>query len=631
MLVRAEVKISGSREFTLHQFHSLVMRLNIFSTNYFEIQLDETQIEGDNPAVLHEASKLIGKKVSIKFSPQDQNPELYLKGIITKVSNHNLPDQSILIISGESPDVVMNYGKRKKVFNNMNTKDIVKKISALYPADAVSIDVNTNHPLANLQTTFLQYNETDYQFIRRLANSTGAWFFHDGIQGFFGKPKDGSTVELINGINLNYFDIDTKAGGISYEARSYFPTRDEELSGKVNPGSQSIGSDNVLSSVVGETKNTFNNSNEVYAAGFMQNSQQINDYVQTQYKQDVAELVSVSGSSIVTTLKLGSKIKVKRPNGASLETVGEYRIVSLTISISGDYNYSNNFTAIAYSDYAPANPALFEHNIPATMLGVVTDVNDPDKHGKVKVRFDWQKSEDFYDWIQVLSPNAGNDSGLFFRPEVNERVLVSVKSFVGSFESFVIGAFHHGRATPDRWFRHRDNQNKGFRTKAGNEILLEDKGNDGKAISIQTSDDDMNYLWLVDNNGTTEIYLRSKSIKLMAENDLEISAGGKLKLQGTDVTISSGKTSVSKDSASQGSSMALVELKNTGDVNVKSQTKVEINANTDIKLNAMANVNISATANFDISANGKLSIAGASSSLQGKVDVSIQGAMVRIN
>lgn len=630
MLVRAEVKISGSREYTLAQFHSLVMKMNMFSTNYFEIQLDETQIEGDNPAILKESSKLIGKKVSIKFAPQDQTPELFFKGIITKVTNHNLPDQSILILSGESPDVVMNYGKQNKVFHNMNIKETVKKIAAKFPSDIVSVDVNADQPLTTLQTTFLQYDETDYHFIRRLANSSGAWFFHDGIKNFFGKPQEGTTFELINGINLYYFDIDTKAGGISYEARSYFPAKDEELSGKVRAGSLSTGSDNILNTVVSETSNTFNSSQEMYVPAFLQNPQQLNDYVQTQYRQNVAELVSVSGSSSAL-LKLGSKIRVRRPKEQDTETVGDYRIVSLTITISGDCNYSNSFTAISYSDYAPVNPELFKHNIPATMIGVVTDVNDPDKHGKVKVRFDWQKSDDFYDWIQVLSPNSGSDSGFYFRPEVNERVLVSVKSFVGTFDSFVIGSFHHGRAKPERWFRHRDNQTKGFRTRAGNEVLLEDKGNDGKAISIQTSDDDVNYLWLVDNNGTTEIYLRSKSIKLMAENDLEISAGGKLTLQGTDVTISSGKTSVAKDNASQGSSMALVELKNSGDVNVKSQTKVEINANSDIKLNAMTNVNISATANFDISANGKLSIAGTSSSLQGKVDVSIQGAMVRIN
>ena len=629
MLVKAEVKISGGKEFTTTQFHSIVIRKNISGTNYFEVQIDETQIEGDNASIMNEGAKLIGKKVSIKFSPEDQSPQLYFKGIVTKVSNHNLPDQCIMVIAGESSDILMHYGKKKKVFNNMNIKDIVKKITATYPADSVSVNVNTDQPLANLQSTFLQYDETDYEFLCRLANTTGSWLFNDGTQSYFGKPKEERTIELINGINLNYFDIDTKAGGISLAARSYVPNSNQKLSANKQSGAPS-GADQITSSVVRESSNTFLNKEELFADASLPNAQAVNDFIQTQYKQAVSELVSISGSSNDTLLKLGSKVKIKRIKQSEQETVGEYRIVSLTINITSDFHYSNSFTAIAYADAAPHNPALTKNNIPPTMIGIVTDVNDPDKVGKVKVRFDWQETNEFYDWVQVLSPNSGNDSGLFFRPETNERVLVNINSFIGSFDAFVIGSFHHGEAKPDRWFRQRDNQIKGLRTVEGNEILLEDKGNDGRAISIQTKDDDGNYVWITDNNGSTEIYLRSKVIKLMAENDLEISAGGKLVLQGTDVKISSGKTSVSKDSASQSSGMATLELSNAGDTKLNAKGKIEMSA-LDMKLSSNTNVNISATANFDVSANGKLSIAGTSSSFQGKVDVTIQGALVRIN
>jgi len=178
-------------------------------------------------------------------------------------------------------------------------------------------------------------------------------------------------------------------------------------------------------------------------------------------------------------------------------------------------------------------------------------------------------------------------------------------------------------AMPRRW-KNKDNHIKGFKTPAGNEVLLEDKGKDGKAISIQTSDDDGNYFWIKDSDGATEIYLRSKVIKLMAENDLEISAGGKLTLQGTDVKISSGKTNVSKDSATQSSAMAVIELKMAGDVKVDSKASFDVSAMTGVKISS--NTNFSATANASMEISGT-----ATTTLKSSGVLTIQGTMVKIN
>lgn len=57
-------------------------------------------------------------------------------------------------------------------------------------------------------------------------------------------------------------------------------------------------------------------------------------------------------------------------------------------------------------------------------IGIVTDLKDPDALGRVRVKFptfDDQQST----WAKIVSPMAGKNRGFFFRPEVDDEVLVA--------------------------------------------------------------------------------------------------------------------------------------------------------------------------------------------------------------
>src|SRR5574338_1021126 len=58
------------------------------------------------------------------------------------------------------------------------------------------------------------------------------------------------------------------------------------------------------------------------------------------------------------------------------------------------------------------------------MIGLVTNNKDPEKLGRVKVKFPWLSEEDESDWLRVVVPGGGNNRGLLFLPEVNDEVLV---------------------------------------------------------------------------------------------------------------------------------------------------------------------------------------------------------------
>ncbi len=617
MLVTPEIVISetASGDLEISSFQSLVIRQQVFGLNSCELHVDESVIEGDEPDFMKKSSKLIGKKITVKISSPTENSSLLFIGIVTNVSCQNSAETHSILIKAESSEVLMNYGLKKKVFNDMTVKDIVQKVCSSYSSSYIDLN-NTAFGLAtSLQTTFVQYGETDLQFLQRIADATGNWCFNDGKKTHFGKLPDNNAIELNAGGTLNYYEVNTKAGTIQHESEVYAPTDDQNFSSK----SQTVSdTDNLTSTIISESQKTFTDKSAYHAPSYLKTPDLLNKYLEIRTKQDVMEVNTVSGSSCETKLKVSEKIKIKRED----TTIGEYRIVSVEVMITADGNYTNHFTGVAYSAFAPRK-FFGIPTMPSEMRGRVLAVNDPDGHGKIKVKFDWQADDKYYGWLQVSSPSAGDDSGFYFRPEVDSWVIIALQSVYGLDDSYIAGALHHGNAQPKRW-KHKDNHVKGIKTPEGNEILLEDKGNDGRAISIQTKDDDGNYFWITDKNGTTEIYLRSKAIKLMAENDLEISAGGKLILQGTDVKISSGSTSVSKDSASQSSAMALIELKSSGDVKVDSKSKVEVSAMMDVK--------ISANANFSVSANMSAEISGsATATLKSSGVLTIQGTLVKIN
>ena len=66
------------------------------------------------------------------------------------------------------------------------------------------------------------------------------------------------------------------------------------------------------------------------------------------------------------------------------------------------------------------------------VIGVVADLDDPERLGRVRVKLP-HLNDEVSDWSRQATPMGGRDRGLFFRPEVGDEVLV---------------AFEHG--DPDR-------------------------------------------------------------------------------------------------------------------------------------------------------------------------------------
>ena len=81
------------------------------------------------------------------------------------------------------------------------------------------------------------------------------------------------------------------------------------------------------------------------------------------------------------------------------------------------------------------------------VIGIVTNNQDPDKLGRVKVRFPWLSDEDESQWARMLTPMAGDNRGMYFIPEVDDEVLVAFEQGDMRFP-YILGALWNGEDKP---------------------------------------------------------------------------------------------------------------------------------------------------------------------------------------
>lgn len=185
-------------------------------------------------------------------------------------------------------------------------------------------------------------------------------------------------------------------------------------------------------------------------------------------------------------------------------------------------------------------------------VGVVTNNQDPEGLGRVKVRFPWLSADHESHWARVVTPMAGAGRGLYLLPEVDDEVLAAFEQ--GRVElPYVLGALWNGKDKPPESNGDGKNAHRSMTSKSGHVIRLDDTEG-GERIEI------------LDAKGKDSIVLdtAASTITLSADQDVVIEAkNGKLKLSGKNgVEIAS--QAGAKIEASQN-----LEVKSDAQVNVK--------------------------------------------------------------
>ena len=82
-----------------------------------------------------------------------------------------------------------------------------------------------------------------------------------------------------------------------------------------------------------------------------------------------------------------------------------------------------------------------------TVIGLVTDLDDPEGLGRVRLSFPWLDPDTDSGWARMLRPMAGKDRGFYYMPERDDEVLVAFEH--GDIRvPYVLGALYNRNDDP---------------------------------------------------------------------------------------------------------------------------------------------------------------------------------------
>lgn len=126
----------------------------------------------------------------------------------------------------------------------------------------------------------------------------------------------------------------------------------------------------------------------------------------------------------------------------------------------------------------------FNQRIYGVLVGVVTNIKDPENLGRVKVKLPLRECENETEWARVATLMAGKEMGCYFLPEVGDEVLVAFHD--GEVRRpFVIGALWNSEEKPPRTNDDGKNNIREIKSRCGHEIILNDE-NGKESIEIHT-------------------------------------------------------------------------------------------------------------------------------------------------
>lgn len=175
---------------------------------------------------------------------------------------------------------------------------------------------------------------------------------------------------------------------------------------------------------------------------------------------------------------------------------------------------------------------------PGVMMALVTDNQDPEKLGRVKVTFPWRKADDESYWARTAAPMAGPDRGEFFLPDEGDEVLVAFEN--GNLEHpYVLGGLWNGKREPPEDNADGKNDIRTITTRAGHEVTFDD-ADSGGGITIETSGGEAVSLSdesgeksvsITDSTGQNELTFDPQS------GEVSLSGAGTLSIEATNIEL----------------------------------------------------------------------------------------------
>ena len=490
----------------------------------------------------------IGKRVAISGTALGETePQPLITGEVTSLEAQYDARGARAIVRGYDPSHRLHRGRRTEVHHNAKDSDIAKKL-----AERVRLDVGEIQDTVLVHDHVSQLNLSDWEFLKSRAREIG--FELSVIDGKLNLRRPAPSAEApaegdFNSTNPLQLVLGQEGKGkgellefrprISsaqqvkdVKVRGWDPLDKKVLVGEAKAETTSAD----LKIKPAELAHTFGDPSHVVVdrplstlAGLNAAAAAVAEQIASSFAE--AELVARGNPN----LKAGTPVSIS--GLVADEFVGRYTLTH-TRHIFDKEGYRTEATVSGRQERSllglaslggtngtssAAGPPVY-----GVVIGLVSQNNDPERLGRVKLSFPWLDGNYVSDWARLAQTGAGPGSGSVFIPDVGDEVLVAFE-FGDVRRPYVIGGLYNRKDKPV--VPRIDNGRVTARqviSRKGHRITFND-GGDQDGIEIRTADEKL----------AIRLNAAKKTLDLTGNDEVSVFARTKLLLMAEeeDVTV----------------------------------------------------------------------------------------------
>lgn len=584
------IKVGGSpvsAEF-MRDTMEVVVDTNLHLPDMFTIKLHDDALTWMDGTLL-----TVGQKVEISAETSGQggrqgNRATLIQGEITALEpDFSMTGQAVLVVRGYVKGQRLYRGKKARTFLKMSDSEIASKI-----AQEVGLTANVDSTSVRYDYV-LQNNQTNMEFLRARAERIGYQVYVKDETLYFKKASNnhqGQGPDLEWKKNLKSF----RPRVVAMHQADQFIVRGWDAKAKKPITSQVAPRHNGRQGGVQQTggamaQQAFGGSAQAVVVDQpVSTLDEAEAMAQAVCEEISSEFVQAEGTCVGhASLRAGQVVKIK---GVGTRFSGNYFVTAAT-HVYRDGVYETHFS-ITGRRPDTLRALLTSPNgdgdghITGVVTAMVTNLNDPDNLGRVKVKYPWLGDNIESDWVRIATPMAGAQRGWYYLPEVNDEVLVAFEHG-DPHRPYIVGALWSNTDKPPK-----PNSQVCSGGKVNQRIL---KSRSGHIVTLDDTDG-QEQISIVDKTGNNQIVIKSpnNSMQIKVQGDLTIEAQGKITIKGT-----------------QG-----VDMSSTQKVEVKGQAGVDVTSQAQLKLSGQGGAELSSTAQTTI---------------KGAAMVNVSGGMIKLN
>jgi type VI secretion system secreted protein VgrG len=385
---------------------------------------------------------IVGKNVTFSIKLADDSPRFF-NGFVSRFGAGDEDEKGRRVYAAEVVPWLWFLTRTTdcRIFQEMKVGDIIEKIFSDCGFTDFQVKLSGNHPKREY---CVQYRETDFNFVSRLLEEEGIFYFFT--------HKEGKHTLIMSDKKSDYVicqesEVAYPRDSSSRAIRDHITSWEHVYEFRTGKYAQTdynftTPSTNLMTNSKTVVKLPAVDKYEFYDyPGIYLNKSDGGDLTDLRMEEEEAQHDVVQATSLCRTFTPGGVFKVQKHRAGS-EEGKKYVITSIEHSaiephgyetgVAASFDYRNKFTCIPDSVTARPQRTTRKPFVQGVQTAVVVGPSGeeiyPDEYGRVKVQFFWdregKKDDKSSCWVRVSQNWAGQTWGGMFIPHVGQEVIV---------------------------------------------------------------------------------------------------------------------------------------------------------------------------------------------------------------